>query len=131
MFGQSQSSSTGGIPSLSSIGQPSGTNDLTAQLIMLARQSGMVLSPEAAAATASFMALTAQGAGNSSVLGSTSGLSVSNPIFGSPPNTVVPSAQSQLLSSLAQLTSRGQNNNATGSTVLIVSNLNEEVGFCS
>ncbi|VDQ09637.1 unnamed protein product [Trichobilharzia regenti] len=87
--------------------------------------SGLALTPAAAAATASFMALTAQG-GNSAV-NPTSG-NIINAAALSTQRTALPSVpnQTQIVPTLVQQSV--PNVGQTGaSTVLIVSNLNEEV----
>ncbi|TGZ61450.1 hypothetical protein CRM22_008000 [Opisthorchis felineus] len=111
-------------------------NDLTAQLAALAQQSGLALTPAAAAATASFMALTAQnnpaalqamtGMPNLAVLlAAMQGGTVQNPIIshlaGHNANALGPMQHSMA----PQVTARTPSNN-NGGTVLIVSNLNEE-----
>ncbi|CAH8845645.1 unnamed protein product [Trichobilharzia szidati] len=103
---------------------PAGINELALQLTLLAQQSGLALTPAAAAATASFMALTAQG-GNSAV-NPTSG-NIINAAALSTQRTALPNVpnQAQIVPTLVQqsVPNMGQ----TGaSTVLIVSNLNEE-----
>nr|CAH8845652.1 unnamed protein product [Trichobilharzia regenti] len=103
---------------------PSGINELALQLTLLAQQSGLALTPAAAAATASFMALTAQG-GNSAV-NPTSG-NIINAAALSTQRTALPSVpnQTQIVPTLVQQSV--PNVGQTGaSTVLIVSNLNEE-----
>ncbi|THD23999.1 Polypyrimidine tract-binding protein 1 [Fasciola hepatica] len=96
--------------------------ELAAQLTMLAQQSGLALTPAAAAATASFMALTSQGAGG---LPTSAGQNLSVAALGSPPSTInLGSSQPQFLnnSTIANISVDG----ASSSSVLIVSNLNEE-----
>ncbi|TPP67522.1 Polypyrimidine tract-binding protein 2 [Fasciola gigantica] len=96
--------------------------ELAAQLTMLAQQSGLALTPAAAAATASFMALTSQGAGG---LPTSAGQNLSVAALGSPPSTInLGSSQPQFLnnSTIANISVDG----ALSSSVLIVSNLNEE-----
>uniref|UniRef100_A0A3Q0KMW9 Polypyrimidine tract binding protein, putative n=1 Tax=Schistosoma mansoni TaxID=6183 RepID=A0A3Q0KMW9_SCHMA len=102
----------------------SGINDLAIQLTLLAQQSGLALTPAAAAATASFMALTAQG-GNSAI-NPTPG-TVLNAASLQGPRAALPTVQNQtqLLPNL--INQSVSNLGQTGaSTVLIVSNLNEE-----
>ncbi|VDP54315.1 unnamed protein product [Schistosoma mattheei] len=70
----------------------SGINDLAIQLTLLAQQSGLALTPAAAAATASFMALTAQG-GNSAI-NPTPG-TVLNAAALQGPRTALPTVQNQ------------------------------------
>ncbi|CAH8513538.1 unnamed protein product [Schistosoma mattheei] len=102
----------------------SGINDLAIQLTLLAQQSGLALTPAAAAATASFMALTAQG-GNSAI-NPTPG-TVLNAAALQGPRTALPTVQNQtqLLPNLINQSVPNLGQTGT-STVLIVSNLNEE-----
>ncbi|KAH9586952.1 Polypyrimidine tract-binding protein 2 [Schistosoma haematobium] len=102
----------------------SGINDLAIQLTLLAQQSGLALTPAAAAATASFMALTAQ-SGNSAI-NPTPG-TVLNAAALQGPRTALPTVQNQtqLLPNLINQSVPNLGQTGT-STVLIVSNLNEE-----
>lgn len=130
-----------GMLASSSGGNP-GINDLTAQLAALAQQSGLALTPAAAAATASFMALTAQNnaVGSQSITGvpnlaalvaAIQGGAVQNPLLSQFPGGGHGSLNA-VPHSMTSHTSPGArappNNN--GGTVLIVSNLNEEVSIC-
>ncbi|VDP91467.1 unnamed protein product [Echinostoma caproni] len=114
-----------------------GINDLTAQLAALAQQSGLALTPAAVAATASFMAMTAQNnaVGAQSVpstpnlaalLAAIQGGTVQNPMMshltGGNPGPLGSHALSQ--HGTAPGARPPPNNN--GGTVLIVSNLHEE-----
>lgn len=118
-----------------------GINELTAQLVALAQQSGLPLTPTAATATASFMALTSQnnpsgtqaspGMPNlSSVLAALQGAAVQTgllPHMNNANQGVMGSLQpASSHSSSVSMRSPANNN---GSTVLIVSNLNEDVSF--
>lgn len=122
-FGSSLPSNTG-LPNTS----PSpAIAELAAQLTMLAQHSGLALTPAAAAATASFMALTSQGTGGLPGISSTSAVqNLSLAALGSPPSVIASgSSQSQFLHN-PMLTNAGVDG-APSSCVLIVSNLNEEV----
>ncbi|KAF5402433.1 Regulator of differentiation 1 [Paragonimus heterotremus] len=116
-----------------------GINDLTAQLAALAQQSGLALTPAAAAATASFMALTAQNnaVGAQSITGvpnlaaliaAIQSGAVQNPVLSHLPGGTSGSLNTLQHSVSSHTASTGvrapPNNN--GGTVLIVSNLNEE-----
>ncbi|KAF8563765.1 hypothetical protein P879_10363 [Paragonimus westermani] len=106
-----------------------GINELAAQLTLLAQQSGMALSPAAATATASFMALTAQGATGTCLASPPSGAAtlLSGAALGNPPSAIMSlPTQAQFLPAIQQtIPGLAQAANA-GSTVLIVSNMNEE-----
>ncbi|CAL8090568.1 unnamed protein product [Calicophoron daubneyi] len=114
-----------------------GINELTAQLAALAQQSGLALTPAAAAATASFMALTAQNntAGAQSMAGTSNLAALLAAIQGSAfQNSMLPLGGSagpmtslqHSISSHNQVMGSRQSASSSGGTVLIVSNLNEE-----
>lgn len=116
----------------------SGINDLTAQLAALAQQSGLALTPAAVAATASFMAMTAQNnaVGAQSVpntpnlaalLAAIQGGTVQNPLMShlAGGNTAALGSHSLTQANTTSGSRQPPNNN--GGTVLIVSNLHEEV----
>ncbi|CAH8566306.1 unnamed protein product [Schistosoma turkestanicum] len=116
-----------------------GINELTAQLAALAQQSGLALTPAAAAATASFMALTSQNSGPgaqsmsgapnlSAILAALQGGAVQTgvlPHMSGGNASVMGSVQSPVSSHVTPVGVRPPPNN-NGSTVLIVSNLNED-----
>ncbi|KAF6768423.1 hypothetical protein AHF37_05808 [Paragonimus kellicotti] len=109
-----------------------GINELAAQLTLLAQQSGMALSPAAATATASFMALTAQGAAGACLASPPSGAAtlLSGAALGNPPSAIMSlPTQAQFLPAIQQTIPGLAQAANTGSTVLIVSNMNEEVGL--
>ncbi|KAF7253043.1 hypothetical protein EG68_08322 [Paragonimus skrjabini miyazakii] len=106
-----------------------GINELAAQLTLLAQQSGMALSPAAATATASFMALTAQGAAGACLANPPSGAAtlLSGAALGNPPSAIMSlPTQAQFLPAIQQTIPGLAQAVNTGSTVLIVSNMNEE-----
>ncbi|KAH8864093.1 Polypyrimidine tract-binding protein 1 [Schistosoma japonicum] len=119
-----------------------GINELTAQLAALAQQSGLALTPAAAAATASFMALTSQtsGPGTQSMSGTPNLSAILAALQGGAVQTgvlphisggnagVMGSVQSPVSTHVTPVGVRPPPNN-NGSTVLIVSNLNEDVSF--
>ncbi|CAL8089210.1 unnamed protein product [Calicophoron daubneyi] len=119
---------TAGIANLANPGAAAGINELAAQLTMLAQQSGLALTPAAAAATASFMALTSQGAAGAACIQSPqSGAVLTGAALGNPPTLVSLPAQTQVLPAIIPHAFPGMSAGApAGSTVLIVSNLNEE-----
>ncbi|KAL3315000.1 Polypyrimidine tract-binding protein 2 [Cichlidogyrus casuarinus] len=147
-----QNLSTGGFSSqqLSLAGQTGQAfNELSAQLTALAQQSGFSLTPQAAAATASFMTLNAggqQGAHSGQVSGSNG--SVAPNQTGAPSSTapnidlrLYPAEGPVALAAMAAMRglspSAGRpvisagigaypHSNSNGSTVLMVSNLNDE-----
>ncbi|KAH8875351.1 Polypyrimidine tract-binding protein isoform 1 [Schistosoma japonicum] len=102
----------------------SGINDLAIQLTLLAQQSGLALTPAAAAATASFMALTAQ-SGNPAI--NQAPATILNAAALQSPRTALTTVQNptQLLPNIINQSIPNMGQTAT-STVLIVSNLNEE-----
>ncbi|CAI2734188.1 unnamed protein product [Schistosoma spindalis] len=116
-----------------------GINELTAQLAALAQQSGLALTPAAVAATASFMALTSQnsGPGSQSVSGTPNLSTILAALQGGAVQTgvlphmsggnasVMGSVQTPVSSHVTPVGVRPPPNN-NGSTVLIVSNLNED-----
>ncbi|KAH8864088.1 Polypyrimidine tract-binding protein 1 [Schistosoma japonicum] len=116
-----------------------GINELTAQLAALAQQSGLALTPAAAAATASFMALTSQtsGPGTQSMSGTPNLSAILAALQGGAVQTgvlphisggnagVMGSVQSPVSTHVTPVGVRPPPNN-NGSTVLIVSNLNED-----
>ncbi|CAH8870871.1 unnamed protein product [Trichobilharzia szidati] len=116
-----------------------GISELTAQLAALAQQSGLALTPAAAAATASFMALTSQNSGPgaqsmsgspnlSAILAALQGGAVQTgvlPHMSAGNASVIGSVQSPISSHVTPVGVRPPPNN-NGSTVLIVSNLNED-----
>ncbi|VDP37758.1 unnamed protein product [Schistosoma margrebowiei] len=117
-----------------------GINELTAQLAALAQQSGLALTPAAVAATASFMALTSQNSGPgaqsmsgtpnlSTILAALQGGAVQAgvlPHMSGGNTSVMGSVQTPVSSHVTPVGVRPPPNN-NGSTVLIVSNLNEDV----
>lgn len=117
-----------------------GINELTAQLAALAQQSGLALTPAAVAATASFMALTSQNSGPgaqsmsgtpnlSTILAALQGGAVQTgvlPHMSGGNTSVMGSVQTPVSSHVTPVGVRPPPNN-NGSTVLIVSNLNEDV----
>uniref|UniRef100_A0A094ZGW6 Polypyrimidine tract-binding protein 2 n=1 Tax=Schistosoma haematobium TaxID=6185 RepID=A0A094ZGW6_SCHHA len=116
-----------------------GINELTAQLAALAQQSGLALTPAAVAATASFMALTSQNSGPgsqsmsgtpnlSTILAALQGGAVQTgvlPHMSGGNTSVMGSVQTPVSSHVTPVGVRPPPNN-NGSTVLIVSNLNED-----
>lgn len=104
-----------------------GINDLAMQLSMLAQQSGLALTPAAAAATASFMALTAQGGNPGSTPAHPANV-LNGAALGNAPSVYSSMQnQAQLMSAVIQQSQPSANSNVGSSNVLIVSNLNEEV----
>ncbi|CAL8089207.1 unnamed protein product [Calicophoron daubneyi] len=110
-------------------GAAAGINELAAQLTMLAQQSELTLTPTAAAATASFMTLTSQGAAGAACIQSPqSGAVLTGAALGNPPTLVSLPAQTQVLPAIIPRAFPGMSAGApAGSTVLIVYNLNEEI----
>ncbi|CAH8542521.1 unnamed protein product [Heterobilharzia americana] len=100
-----------------------GINELAIQLTLLAQQSGLALTPAAAAATASFMALTAQG-GNSAVNSAPGGVLNAAALSTRTALSNIPN-QAQTVPNIVQQSVNNLGQTGT-STVLIVSNLNEE-----
>ncbi|VDP91484.1 unnamed protein product, partial [Echinostoma caproni] len=111
-------------PMLSNSSHSPGITELAAQLTMLAQQSGLILTPAVAAATASFMALTSQGAsGSTGMSSSPPGLILGSAALGNPPSALV-SSQSQFTPAPTLQPNSGMGPPST--SVLIVSNLHEE-----
>ncbi|TPP65338.1 Polypyrimidine tract-binding protein 2 [Fasciola gigantica] len=115
----------------------SGINDLTAQLAALAQQSGLALTPAAVAATASFMAMTAQNNAVSAqsvpntpnlaaLLAAIQGGAVQNPLMSHLASSNTGTLGSHSLNQTNSAPGGRPPPNNNGGTVLIVSNLHEE-----
>ncbi|TGZ66733.1 hypothetical protein CRM22_005171 [Opisthorchis felineus] len=117
------------IPGIGTAGAVPGITELAAQLTMLAQQSGLALSPAAAAATASFMALTSQGGASGSCMPNAhpgaATMLAGTPLSASPGIPAMPTPQ-MLPTALPQAFTGGNQAATPSSTVLIVSNLNED-----